>query len=619
MKPNANKWIVRILVVMVVVEMANLSEVAVAYTSAPLLKAGVAFASLILCVTLRDPTARARLNRWTAAGVALIGIYLAGQAIAMLGSVDFAASSSVMYRTAVDLVYLVIILVFTQVTGKPWAVAQATAATLAVLSLLTIASYLTGGHTTFGGLALISEAEGQLITTQRYQGPYNDSNFWGRVLVLGLPMAWALAQRSRRAGKQLHSAGWLLCGGLMFVGVYLTQSRGTLITAGAAVALWFVASGQPKKLALIPPAMLVTFAIPGIGDRMIALVNDVAGGSGGQRRYDIDPSVLGREASQEVAWQMFQQRPTFGFGPGAFGHEVPYYTDRVRTAVNEGLVAPHNLYAQLLAETGLTGLVTWAIMVGGVFTIVALRIAADPKSVDRALAAATLTGIVTWSMASVFLHLAYFRSFAIVLALACALGPAEPVRPAVIRNMLRTAALWAVPLALGAAVAGATMLTAGTPAVRASQKVVMMPVGPLDGWASYAMNVRAREAFLPTMVEVMYNTDAPAEIAADSVRGIATFSVTASDAEGAKQRLANALAVSRTRINDNIGPMQYTVETITGVQVEHTVVRSKSALVYAAGWALVTMVLAHILIRWLAARFWPSTPAFAAESVKVAA
>jgi multisubunit Na+/H+ antiporter MnhF subunit len=319
-----------------------------------------------------------------------------------------------------------------------------------------------------------------------------------------------------------------------------------------------------------------------------------------------------------MAWQMFQQRPAFGFGPGAFGHEVSYYTDRVETAVSEGLVAPHNLYAQFLAESGVTGLVTWLIMVGGIFMIVALRIAADPKSDDRALAAATLTGIVTWSVASAFLPLAYFRSFAIVLALACALGPAERVQPAVIRNMVRTTALWAVAVVVGAAVAGGNMLMASTPAVRASQKVIMMPVGPLDGWASYAMNVRAREAFLPTMVEVMYNTDAPAEIHSDPVRGIATFSVTAPDAQAAQRSVANALAVSRTRINDHIGPMQYTVKTITNVQLERTSVRSRLAPLYAAGWGLVAMVLTRLLVGRLAARSWPPAPASSPEPVGAA-
>ncbi|MUL64000.1 hypothetical protein BOO86_05945 [Mycobacterium sp. CBMA 234] len=603
---------------MVVAEVTNISEVATRYTSAPLFKASVALGVLALIVALRDPRARARLNRWTIIGAALIAVYVAGQVIALVGSVDVAASKDVLWRSAVDLTFLMVILMLTQVTGKPWTVAMAMTATLTLLSLLSIASYLTGGHQTFGGFALISDAQGQLITTQRYAGPYGDSNFWGRQLVLGLPMGWALAQRSRRAGQQRHAVAWLLCSGLMLIGIYLTQSRGTLLTAGLAVAVWFVASGKPRKLAWIPPAVLVTFVVPGIGDRMVALIKDISGASGGQRRYDIDPSVLGREASQEMAWRMFQQRPAFGFGPGSFGSEVSYYTDRVATAVNEGLVAPHNLYVQLLAESGVTGLVTWLIMVGGIFTIVALRIAGDPNSIDRALAAATLTGIITWSVASLFLHLAYFRSFAIVLALACALGPPKPVRAEVITSMARTTAQWAVAAAVGAAVAGGVMVAASTPAVRASQKVIMKPVGPPDGWASYAMNVRAREAFLPTMVETMYNTDAPAKIDSDPIRGIATFSVTANDAEGAKRRLADALAVSRTRISDHIGPLQYTVKAVTDVEVDRISLRPKSALVYAAGWGLAALVLTRFLIGRLAARFWPS-PAATPAPVETAA
>lgn len=610
---RSNRWMVVVLVVMVVAEIANVSEVVSAYTAAPVFKAEVAVAFIVLCVALRDPRARARLNRWTGLGAILIGIYVAGQAISMVGSVDIAASSSVMYRAAVDLVYLFIVLMLTQITGRPWAVAGAVAATLATLSLLTVASYLTGGVQTFGGFAQISAAQGELITTQRYSGPYNDSNFWGRVLVLGLPMAWALASRARRTERDGRARLWLLAGAAILIGAYLTQSRGTQLTAGLAAVVWFIASGRPKKLIWVPPAVAVALAIPGIGDRMIALADDVFGGSGGRRTYDIDPSVLGREASQEMAWQMFRQRPAFGFGPGSFSAEVPHYTDRVPTAVDEGLVAPHNLYAQLLAETGVIGLLTWAIMIGGIVTIVALRIAADPRSVDRALAAAILTGIVTWSVASIFLHLAYFRSLAIVLALACALGPPELVRPEVVRSMMRTTALWAVTVVAGTAVAGIAMLTAGTPAVRASQKVIMMPVGPLDGWASYAMNVRAREAFLPTMVEVMHDPDAPAEIDSDSIRGIATLSVTAQDADGAERRLADALAVSRTRINDYVGPMQYRVETITGVHLEHTTVRSTSALLYAAGWGLTTLVLVRMLLGRLADRFWPAAAAASPE------
>lgn len=600
----STRWIVGVLVLMVIMEIANISEVAAQYTKPPLFKTSMALGVVAVVFALRDPAARARLNRWTAAGVALVGVYLAGQLIAMVGTVDLTASKGVLWRSAVDVIYLLIILVLTQTTGKPWTVATAVAATLAVLSILTIVNYLSGGHQMFGGLASISQAKGQLITTQRFGGPYGDSNFWGRLLVLGLPMGWALAQRSRRAGKQLLGTMWLLSTVPMVIAVYLTQSRGTLLVAGLAVVLWFIASGRPAKLALIPAAVAVAFVIPGIGNRILALGSDLFGA---ERKYDIDPSVLGRQASQEMAWQMFQQRPVFGFGPATFGGQVPYYTDRVATAVHEGLVAPHNLYAQLLAESGLVGLITWLIMVGGVFTILALRISSDPASMDRALAAATLTGVVTWSVASIFLHLAYFRSFAIVLGLACALGPAQPVPTAIKRRMLRTTATWMVAATAGAAAAGVTMLTRTTPAVQAAQKAIVVPAGRLDGWASYAMNVRARMAFLPTMAEVMYNTDAPAKIDVDPVRGILTFTVTGSDGDAAKRNLANALAVARTRIDDNVGHMQYGITAITDVQLERVSLRSKVTIAYAAAWGLIIMMLTRLSIGFLAGRFRAAT------------
>ncbi|GAB7066440.1 O-antigen ligase family protein [Mycobacterium hodleri] len=591
----SNRWTAGVLVFMVVAEVANVSEVATTYTSAPIFKGSVLLGLVTLAFALRDPAARARLNRWTVIGTGLIAVYLAGQVIAMTGSVDQSLSADTMWRSVVDLAFLLVILMLTQVTDRPWIVAEAIVATLTVLSLLTLVSVMSGGQQFFG-FAQISTAEGELITTQRYGGPYGDSNFWGRLLVLGLPMAWALAHRSRRAGRTLRAAAWLAAGGALMIGAYLTQSRGTMLAAAVAVVVWFIASGRPARLAILPPALLISLVVPGIGDRLFALVDDLFRD---QKSYSVDPSVLGREASQEVAWAMFQQRPTFGFGPGTFADLVPYYTDRVSTVVNEGLVAPHNLYAQLLAESGWIGLLTWIVMLGGVLAIVVSRIAVEPKSTDHALAAAVLTAIVTWSVASIFLHLAYFRSLAIVLALACALGPAARVPSAVTARLVRVTATWAMILVVGAAAGAASLTLMKTAAVQASQRVTLIPVGPRDGWASYAMNVRTREGFLPTFVEVMRSSEAPATITADPIRGIATFSVVAPDAAQATRGLANSMAVARTRVNDIIGPLQYTVQSVTAVDVENVSIRSKYAPVIAAGWAMGTMLLARLaLVLW---------------------
>lgn len=607
---TSRRWTVAVLVGMVVAEIANVSEVATTYTSAPIFKASVLLGVITLAFALRDQAARARLNRWTVVGAGLIAVYLVGQLIATTGSVDESLSSDTMWRTVVDLTFLLVILMLTQVTGQPWTVAAAIVITLAVLSLLTLVSLLTGGEQFFG-FAQISPAEGELITTQRYGGPYGDSNFWGRLLVLGLPMAWALAYRSRRSGHRLLVVGWLSAGVAMMIGAYLTQSRGTLLAAAVAVVVWFIASGRPARLAIFPPVVVLSLFVPGIGDRLFALIADLFHD---QKSYAVDPSVLGREASQEMAWAMFQQRPTFGFGPGTFVDMVPYYTDRVSTAVNEGLVAPHNLYAQLLAESGWVGLLTWLVMLTGLMSILVLRLAAEPKSVDHALAAATLTAIITWSVASIFLHLAYFRSLAIVLALACALGPTTRVPSAVVSRLVRTAATWVFVVAFGAAAALTSLTLTKTTAVQASQRATLMPVGPLDGWASYAMNIRNRAAFLPTFVEVMRDPRNPATITADPVRGLVTFATVAPDAAQATSELTNAMAVARTRVNDIIGPLQYTVESVTGVDVQTVSLRSRYAPLYAAGWALVAMMVGRLCLLAWSRRRTRAEPETAADS-----
>ncbi|MUM31052.1 hypothetical protein [Mycolicibacterium sp. CBMA 361] len=169
---GSQRWALGVLIVMVVTEVANLSEVASTFDSAPVFKAVMALGAITLVAALRNPQARARLNRWTVVGAALVGTYFAGQVIAMLDAFDAAAAQEVMWRSVVDLAYLLIILMLIQVTGRPWTVAATAAATVAVLALLTVLNYASGGHQTFGGLALISEAKGELITTARYTGPY---------------------------------------------------------------------------------------------------------------------------------------------------------------------------------------------------------------------------------------------------------------------------------------------------------------------------------------------------------------------------------------------------------------------------------------------------------------
>ena len=69
--------------------------------------------------------------------------------------------------------------------------------------------------------------------------------------------------------------------------------------------------------------------------------------------------------------------------------------------------------------------------------IAVLGIVAHPTSRDRIFAAAVLGAIVAWSAASVGLHLSYFRTFGLVLALVPAVAPEWPIPKTAIRTLLR--------------------------------------------------------------------------------------------------------------------------------------------------------------------------------------
>jgi hypothetical protein len=240
--------------------------------------------------------------------------------------------------------------------------------------------------------------------------------------------------------------------------------------------------------------------------------------------------------------------------------------------VRDPFIAPHNLYAQLAAETGWFGLITWAVMVGGFLAILGLRIAGRPGR-DRVLVAAVFTGILAWSLASVFLHLAYFRVFGIVLALACALAPPAAVDRDTVRRLVAAPARWTGVIAIGAVAAGAVLYVSREPAVTASETVTITPVGPRDGYYAYALDIRSRVELLPTVAEIMSDGPADGSIVDDPIRGTITLRVTADDPARARIELADLVDQARARLVEFIGWQQYSVVRLTDPVVTHVTTR----------------------------------------------
>lgn len=574
--------------IMVVLEVTNTSGVLESHAKLPVFQASLLLGVLAVAFALRDPVMRSRLNAWTAIFAALLAVFLATQMIALIGSVDMAASRASMHRMVLDCVFVMVVLVLVQLTGRPWQVAGAIVAPLAVLSILTaVDQFVFNGTVSFGGFSTVTTASGEDITTLRFGGPLPDSNFWGRHLVMGLPLAAALSIHARRLRQPVVAASWLIAVGALLLGVYLTQSRGTFLAAGAAIAVWFIASDpiiRRRGLALLPLS-LALFAVPGVGNRLVAALADV---SQAPTNSGVDPSVLGRLAAQQEALMMFEQRPFFGFGPDTFPGQVTEFAGRVSIAVREPTNAPHNLYVEFAAQSGVMGLLGWGAVVLGFLTAIVLGIAANPRSRDRVLMAAVCAAIVAWSVASIGLHMAYFRTFGVVLALAGGITPAWPVPAEAIRRLVRAAGVWLVAGLIGAAASVAILAATATPAVEATQLMTLLPVGPTDGNYSYALDIRSRVEFLPTFAAMLDDARTEVEVTADPVRGLLTFTTTADDADVARDRIQLAIAQADSELHSAIGYQQYSLRSVSSMQLEPVKVHEPMAPFAASGLGAVT-------------------------------
>ena len=558
------------LVIMVVIEVSNLSGVMEQHGSVPVFQGSMALGLLAVGLGLRDPQLRSRLNAWTVICAGLLTLFLATQVVAAIGSSNVGESLSSLRRTAIDLLFLMLVLMLAQMTARPWAIAITIVAVLSALSVLTLIDYAVfGGATSFGGFSIVTTSSGELVTTPRYGGPLPDSNFWGRHLIMGLPLAAALLTKSLRASHKVAAAAVALSILALLVGIYLTQSRGTFVSAGIAMAVWFLASERSVRrrgLASVP-AVMALFFVPGVGDRLQDMVQQL---SQGDANGHVDPSLLGRLAAQEQAAMMWEQRPYFGFGPGTFAGEVINFAGRVATAVREPNLAAHNIYLSLLAESGVFGLAGWCLMVLGFVMILVMRIIAQPRSPDRILVAALTAAIIGWSFSSAGLHLAYFRTFAVVLATVAAVAPAWPVSPAIIRRFVRDVGIWFLSVGVGAGLFWTYLTMNSSMVYQASQHMTLAPAQPINGWYAYALDVRSRIELLPTMARVLREPKSPVAIDADAVRGLLTFTAEADSATAARDELQRGVAVSGTRLSQVNGYDQYLLQAIGSMQITST-------------------------------------------------
>ena len=165
-------------------------------------------------------------------------------------------------------------------------------------------------------------------TRIQYVGIFNDPNDLGMLFVTCVPMAAYLSGRGGLMG--LRRVFWLIVTGILVYGVYLTDSRGSLLALLAVMGLYiWQRKGVLIAGALGAAAVAVLLALP-------SRFNEI----------DVEEaSAQGRVDSWYEGMQMFQAHPIFGVGPDM-------YSDYHH-------LTAHNSFVLIIAETGIIGFTLW--------------------------------------------------------------------------------------------------------------------------------------------------------------------------------------------------------------------------------------------------------------------
>jgi O-antigen ligase len=187
--------------------------------------------------------------------------------------------------------------------------------------------------------------------TSRLAGAGEDANSEAMLLVAGIALAVGLA--SVREFSPTARVAAMAAGLIQLVALIDTVSRGGLVGLAAVVGLGIVFAGRRRRLPLSLSAIAGAVCMAGY---YLSVASPAA-----RARITTINSGSGRVDIWTVAWRMVQARPLTGVGVGNFSDSTVNYLFQPgaipssRYIVDVPEVA-HNVYLQVLAETGAVGL-----------------------------------------------------------------------------------------------------------------------------------------------------------------------------------------------------------------------------------------------------------------------
>lgn len=252
----------------------------------------------------------------------------------------------------------------------------------------------------------------------RVTGPLSDPNYYGQILLMVLPIGFYGILTERR---QFFRFVYVFATLAILAATIFTYSRGSFIALMLMIIL-IVRERRlnPYKIAagvLVILAILLPILPPGYLDRIVTL-SDVLPADVTQQT---EASFRGRSSEMTIAAQMFADHPILGVGYLNYENHYADYNALLGLDDRAGAREAHDLYLEVLAETGIIGFLAFAAVLIGLFAAMQ-RAKRQFRLMQRDDLAGWLSaveyGLVSYLSTSIFLHGAYIRYLWLLVAVA---------------------------------------------------------------------------------------------------------------------------------------------------------------------------------------------------------
>jgi putative inorganic carbon (hco3(-)) transporter len=397
------------LVILIAMNYLRISQIGINYYGAPPTALPLTIL-LLLAIAVRWILTKEAPRRWLAGSI-LIGVYGLVVFMSMFVAEDYAQAIDALLVFLGDAVVATTIMMMMQKASSLRGVVWALIACGIFIGSINVFQFVTrtfdNYYFGFAQAGNVMQIVGS-YSDYRLGGPIGDPNYFAEILILVIPLAFQqiLAEKSI-IYRSLAAYSAFICS----LALILTYSRGgflaLMIVAGAALILRAPKIGQ--VLLIISFVIIIFGYIPTKYTDRILTVVDLA-------TNKIDPreegSFRGRTGAMLTAWNMFLDHPFFGVGINNYPKNYAKYSSSLGIVDTTEVVHPHNLYLEIMAETGLAGIGTFGMILLAVYAGIrnALRIFKRLGRTDLINSTLGISlGLLGYFISAFFIHGSYPR------------------------------------------------------------------------------------------------------------------------------------------------------------------------------------------------------------------